>query len=374
VADRPTPAAGMTMPEPRIHWGLVIGVVLALTLLFGVQTYLNQENLTFGGALARQLIVWGAWVPLLPFIIAAARKWRRVGRLSPGIVITQAIIGLCIAMLSSSLAGVLRWAVGLSAYQQLSMVLASSVIGNIGSSILRYWMIAAAYHAIAYSHELRERDLRQARLEASLAQAKLEALQGKLHPHFLFNTLNSIGALIRDQPAAAEQMLGNLSDLLRASLNAEPSREVTLGRELELVRQYVSIQQMRFQDRLSVHVEAAPDALDAYVPHLILQPLVENAIRHGIAPRDAAGTVRIGASRSGDRLRLIVEDDGLGLAKDGRSQEGTGIGLGGTRARLQQLYAGRATFDLQPRVPTGAIATLDLPFHTSPIAADGAPA
>jgi hypothetical protein len=373
VAERVTSASGPAIPEPRIHWGFVVGVVLVLTLLFGVQTWLNQENLSFGVALARQLIVWGSWIPLLPLIIAAARMWRRGRRLDPEMVATQIAIGLGIAMLSSSLAGLLRWLVGLSAYQELPAVLASSIAGNVGSSILRYWMIAAAYHALAYNHELRERDLRQARLEASLAQAQLEALQGKLHPHFLFNTLNSIGALIRDQPAAAEQMLGNLSALLRASLNAEPSRQVTLENELALVRQYVSIQQMRFQDRLSVHVEAAPDALAAYVPHLILQPLVENAIRHGIAPRDAAGTVRIGAGRTGDRLHLIVEDDGLGL-QHGAATEGTGIGLAGTRARLEQLYAGRATVALQPRTPTGVVATLDLPFHTSPIAVGGTPA
>ena len=135
---------------------------------------------------------------------------------------------------------------------------------------------------------MRARDLRAARLEGLLVQAKLDSLQGRLRPHFLFNTLNSIGALIQEQPAAAQQMLGSLSELLRASLHTEPSREVTLERELDLVRQYVSIQQMRFQDWLSVSIETEPDVLHAYVPHLVLQPLVENAIQHGIAPPGSA--------------------------------------------------------------------------------------
>jgi LytS/YehU family sensor histidine kinase len=237
-----------------------------------------------------------------------------------------------------------------------------------------YFIILLLNHALEYYRRFQDEQLSASQLKAELAQAQLQALKMQLHPHFLFNTLNAIAVLIEEDPKAARAMLGQLSDLLRLTLENVETQEVPLRQELEFLDQYLRIQQTRFGERLAIRKAIDPATIEASVPYLILQPLVENAIRHGIAPRDAAGTVRIGASRSGDRLRLIVEDDGLGLAKDGRSQEGTGIGLGGTRARLQQLYAGRATFDLQPRVPTGAIATLDLPFHTSPIAADGAPA
>jgi LytS/YehU family sensor histidine kinase len=155
-------------------------------------------------------------------------------------------------------------------------------------------------------------------------------------------------------------------------LHAEPGREVTLESELDLVRQYVSIQQMRFSDRLTVTIDVAPDALSAQVPHLLLQPLVENAIRHGIAPREAPGHVRIPAGRSGDRLCLQVEDDGLGLGETRPSTAGAGLGLSATEARLRHLYGGGASLKVASRAPTGVIATIDLPFHTTP--AEPAPA
>jgi sensor histidine kinase YesM len=353
-----------------VDWRIVAGVASALALLFTAQNYLSPSITRGSSSLLRtftlQVIVWVSWIVVSPLVFAAARRWRRHQRLSPSIVASQVLTSVGVAMLQAMLAGTLRWITGMSVTEDLSLVLINSAISNLGSNLLRYWLIASAYHAVAYHREVRDREVHAARLQGSLAQAKLESLQGRLHPHFLFNTLNSIGALIRDDPASAEQMLGALSDLLRASLHAEPSREVTLERELDLVRQYVSIQQMRFQDRLHVSIEAGPDVLNAYVPHLVLQPLVENAIRHGIAPREGPGHVRIAAGRTGERLRLIVEDDGVGLTE---AQRGIGgFGLSGTEARLEHLYGGRASLDVCSRVPSGIVATVDLPYHTSPVA------
>ena len=367
-ADTSTPRDDGS-PDVRVNWRVAAGAAAALMALFTFQNYLTPR-LTRGSAslavtFALQFIVWGLWLALCPLIFAIARKWRRTGRFTPGVIVKQQLIGFGVSALHAALAGTIRWTTGLAVFEDLEDVIASSVLANAASNVLRYWFIASVYHALAYHREVRDRDVRAARLEGSLIQAKLDSLQGRLHPHFLFNTLNSIGALIHDQPAAAEQMLGSLSELLRASLHADPSREVTLARELELLRQYISIQQTRFNDRLTVTIDAAPDVLDACVPHLLLQPLVENAIRHGIAPREGPGHVRIAAGPRGDRLRLVVEDDGVGWTKGGATS-GSGIGLSSTRARLEHLYGGAARLEVEARTPTGVTVTVDLPFRTSP--------
>ena len=379
------PSAAEPSAEVRVDFRIIAGAAALLILLFTLQNYLTVAALrgqSLGRTFGLQIIIWTTWVILSPLIFATARVWRRNPRVTPGAVISQLVIGFGVALLHSLVAGTARWALGVSVYDDLDVVLINSVVASLASNVLRYWLIASAYHAVAYHREVRARDLRAARLEGSLVQAKLDSLQGRLRPHFLFNTLNSIGALIQEQPAAAQQMLGSLSELLRASLHAEPSREVTLERELDLVRQYVSIQQMRFQDRLSVSIETEPDVLHAYVPHLVLQPLVENAIQHGIAPREAPGHVRIAAGRAGSRLRLVVEDDGIatdGARAGGRvngessSSAGSGFGLSSTKARLQHLYGREATLEVQVRTPSGFAATVEVPYHTSPVVPEGAP-
>jgi two-component system LytT family sensor kinase len=359
----------------RIDWRIPVGVAAALILLFTLQNYGAPVVVRGGQSIGRtfgiQVIVWTTWLLLCPLIFAAARRWRSQGRITAGNLVSQLMIAFAVAVLHSIIASAARWVLGWPVSDDLAVVILNTIATNLASNLLRYSLISSAYHAVAYHQEVRDRDVRAARLEGSLVQAKLDSLQGRLHPHFLFNTLNSISALIREQPAAAEQMLGSLSELLRASLDAEPSREVTLERELDLARQYTSIQQTRFADRLSVSFEAGPDVQDALVPHLILQPLVENAIRHGIAPRDAAGHVRIAAGREGGRLHLIVEDDGVGVAADRKPAPGSGFGLSSTRARLEHLYGQAATLAVTPRVPTGTVVTVDLPFRAQASALPG---
>src|SRR5262245_3799289 len=359
--------------DVRVDWRIAAGVAAGLALLFTAQNYVApsvaRSGASFQRLLVLQVIVWGVWLALSPWIFAIARKWRRSRRFTIADFVGQAFMAFVVAVVHAILAGTLRWVAGISIYTDLPTVIVASIATTACSNVLRYAMIAAAYHAVAYHHEVRDRDVRAARLEAALVRAKLDSLQGRLQPHFLFNTLNSIAALIHDQPAAAEQMVGSLSDLLRASLHGDPSREVTLEDELGLVRQYVSIQQVRFTDRLSVTIDVAPETLTARVPHLLLQPLVENAIRHGIAPRELPGHVRIAAGRSGDRLRVLVEDDGLGLGDERPSTAGTGFGLSGTEARLRHLYGAGASLLVEPRMPSGVVATVDLPFHTTPVTA-----
>ena len=182
-------------------------------------------------------------------------------------------------------------------------------------------------HALAYYRAGREQELRASQLEARLADARLQLLKMQLHPHFLFNTLNTISELVHEDPATADRMIASLSQLLRESLDAGTVDRVPLGRELDLLERYVEIQRARFGDRLDVGVEIeATELREALVPPLILQPLVENSIRHGLAARVAAGRIRVRAMRRDDRLVLEVQDDGAGLEAHGNTREGVGLG------------------------------------------------
>lgn len=214
--------------------------------------------------------------------------------------------------------------------------------------------------AIGYSREARERE----QLEAELARAQFETLKLQLHPHFLFNTLNSITALIPTDGTSAQRMVEGLSDLLRLTLRSAGDNEVALDRELDLLGHYLDIQQTRFQDRLTVALDIEPGTRQAMVPSLMLQPLVENAIRHGIAPRAAPGLVEIRAAKRDGMLHLEVADDGIG-SQAGLSAGG-GIGLGNTRARLQSLYGASHRFDARSGPGGGFAVTIDIPFHLEP--------
>ncbi|MGA8597157.1 MAG: histidine kinase [Bryobacteraceae bacterium] len=240
-------------------------------------------------------------------------------------------------------------------------------------NITTYWLILGIQYAIRYYRGYHEREREALRLElhaselkTQLTRAHLNTLKMQLQPHFLFNTLNAIMVLVRQQRARqAEEMLARLSDLLRGVLDDVEAQEVPLQRELEYLHLYLSIEQVRFQDRLDVGISADPTVLDAAFPHMGLQPIVENAIRHGIGRSSSAGKIRITATRVDDTLNVTVEDDGPGLS-EASSDLPPGIGLTNTRARLNQLYgdAGRLTIENGPQ--GGAVVTMALPFHLAP--------
>jgi LytS/YehU family sensor histidine kinase len=221
-------------------------------------------------------------------------------------------------------------------------------------NLLVYAMVAGLYHA-----------WRASRLEMQLVQARLDALVGQLQPHFLFNTLHTISAFVLEDPKQANRMITRLSELLRQSFNRERGPLVTLEEELELLDHYVAIQEARFGDRLRVTFRVDPGAASAVVPTLLLQPLVENAIRHGAVPNGSVAQVEIAAIRSGDRLHLEVRDNGPGLAAGAgaTSAGGAGLGLTNTRARLSELYGPNHSFELgNASAGSGAVATVDIPF------------
>jgi two-component system, LytTR family, sensor kinase len=228
-----------------------------------------------------------------------------------------------------------------------------------------YFCLVALGHAIAYWREAEARAISAERLQTRLAEAHLQTLQRQLQPHFLFNTLHTISSLMRSDIEAADQMIDRLSDLLRTSLRSK-TQEVSVREELEILQSYLSIEQTRFRDRLSVGIDVEPDVLDARVPHLLLQPLVENAVRHGIAPRARPGRIDIRVFRRDGQLEIEVQDSGDGLPPDRLLALNDGVGLGNTRARLGYLYGPAHRFAFENLAGGGFKVSIGIPLHAGP--------
>ncbi|HEV2146194.1 MAG TPA: histidine kinase [Longimicrobiaceae bacterium] len=230
------------------------------------------------------------------------------------------------------------------------------------SEVVSYVLVLGTIYAVQYYERLRDREMDAARLAGHLAEARLSSLKMQLNPHFLFNTLHSVSTLMHRDVEAADEMLARLSVLLRLSLQHHDTQEVTLQQEMEFLVPYLEIEQIRFRDRLTVRTHLARDTLAARVPHLILQPLVENAIRHGIAPRAGPGTVEVSVERVDGALRLVVQDDGVGVGAS-EGGRGTGVGLSNTRARLQALYGEAHRFAVEPAPGGGTRVTVSIPMR-----------
>ena len=224
-----------------------------------------------------------------------------------------------------------------------------------------YLAMVGIEHAIRYFSEARDRETQLARLSEQLAGAKLSALQSQLNPHFLFNSLNTVAVLVRDnETTRATSVIEHLSDVLRRTLSRTQANEVSLEDELDLVREYLAVEQARFSDRLRPNIDVDASLLSAAVPSFALQHLVENAIRHGISKRTGAGVVSIRGRRAGDSLELVVTDDGGGIAGDIHAR---GHGLDNTRERLRTLYGDRALLTVEPIPPHGVAARMVIPYH-----------
>jgi two-component system, LytTR family, sensor kinase len=353
----------------RLKWVIIAGFWLFFGLLNASQLYfgLRMENfpVPVGRMFAAEVLAWGAWALLTPLVLWLGRRFpiERTARARALAVHIPA----CLLIAAAHLAFFEYVLVTLKPFgpQRDSRTFWEQFLGRASSQLHIELLIYAATlglgYAVSYYERFRERERRASQLEAQLAQAQLQALKMQLHPHFLFNTLNGIASLVRDNKnRAAVDMLAGLSDLLRYTLENAGKQEVPLKEELEFLELYLGIQQMRFPDRLRVEMRVAPETLDALVPNLILQPIVENAIRHGISQRPTPGVVGIEASRDGERLRVNVYDDGPGLRPNGGA--GGGVGLSNTRERLAQLYGERQRFTLSEREGGGVEAALVLPF------------
>jgi len=340
-----------------------------LGLVFATQLYLAEQRFsthpsTWWHSARAELPDWYLWGALALVVRGLSRRfrinrenWERAVPIHLGSSLTLGFLHL---LLSTAIQVTLR---GADAYPFLPRLVDNFAV-SYHWNLLIYWAIVALVHARDYARDAQEHGMRAAQLEASVAEARLQALTQQLRPHFLFNTLNAIAELIHEDPDTAERMVGRLADLLRRTLETDGTAEVPLTSELELVDGYLDIQAVRFRDRLKVRREVAGDARGAQVPAMILLPLVENAVRHGVAARPGPGVVGIRARRDADTLRLEVWDDGPGLGETAASTAlRPGIGLANTRARLAQLYGASQALELVDGDPRGLVVRLSLPFH-----------
>jgi LytS/YehU family sensor histidine kinase len=340
---------------------------------FGDDVVNAPEHWRRSDILAIEVIVAYIWVFLTPVVVALARRFP-IERPKAGrhILVHVLLSLLCAASVVMLFAGVIIALGAGRSIMTLSLmeVLPPAFVGGTHQHLYTYWVIIAVYHAIRYHHAYLERDaqaaalaLRAAELKKDLGRAQLRALKAQLEPHFLYNTLNTIMVLIRQRTQTeALDMLRGLRELLECVLRDTDAQEVPLDRELEYLRLYLAIEQVRFRDRLHVEIAVEPGLRDAAVAYMCLQPIVENAIRYGVARRSAAGTIRIRASRERDALRLSVQDDGVGFGSPTFPLR-TGIGLANTRARLETLYGHHAALEVKRAPQGGTIATIVLPYR-----------
>jgi sensor histidine kinase YesM len=274
------------------------------------------------------------------------------------------VAGLVAALAASSLEGLTRhYLPWYESRATLAGEVRSAIAQYYPFDFLLYFMVAGIAGALLYARQLREREVRAAQLETQLAQAQIDALALQLQPHFLFNTLHAIAGMVGEDPARASRMIARLGELLRYSMRRSHRQFVPLSEELDFLEHYVAIQEARFDERLRVVFDIAAGVGGAEIPPLLLQPLVENAIQHGVSARSTPGTITISAMRENGALHLTVRDDGPGLPLHGGRLRREGIGLANTRARLAQLYADAYRFEWSNGEHGGAELRIALPFR-----------
>lgn len=346
---------------------MIAGAWLIVGLFFFSQMYLlhprTKQVYDSTHELVYELALSFIWACSTPLVVWLSNRFRieRQHWLRP--VVSHLIAGVLIAFVQCALHGlILKAAFDSSSPLTISQLLPSFYF-NIDKMLMVYWMIVFISHTYIYYQRFQERELKAAQLEAQLAQAQLQALRMQLHPHFLFNTLNAISSLMHIDVEAADRMMTRLSDLLRLTLESAGKQMVTLKEEIDFLKRYVEIEQIRFHDRLTVSIDISPDTLDAEVPTLILQPLVENAIKHGITPRASAGRVEVSARRENGSLLLRVNDNGMGFSKQRMPVFKEGLGISNTRSRLQKLYGSSHRFEISNGPSEGVVVEVSFPFQ-----------
>jgi len=332
-----------------------------LALLFTPQTYLanlsSPTPLSWGLAVLVNLILFYTWAYLTPLVLSFGSRFPLERSYLTRNILIQLILSLLFAPLHIILM-ITANRIFLSSYigeYELPIPFTVLMAGFGATNVMIYWGITAVSQAINYFRKYQQRNFQ-------LAQAELQVLKMQLHPHFLFNTINAISELVYEEPEVADQTLSQLSDLLRLSLKSGKAQEVSLQEELNFLKKYIEIQQTLLQQRLTIELKISPETLAAKVPNMILQPLVENAIRHGIAPSVNGGVLQIEARRENEMLLLIIKDNGCGLVSADKILKSGGIGISNTRERLQQLYGNKQTFNLAQPNDGGFMVSILIPF------------
>jgi two-component system, LytTR family, sensor kinase len=312
---------------------------------------------------------WYVWAVLTPPILWLARRYP-FDRHNWGRVVLVHSIGVFVFTFAHSAASAYARVLTMDALSTRVVLFSSALqerfVLNFDYEAMTYWFLVGISHALDYRRQSAEREITAANLQARLAEANLDALQRQLHPHFLFNTLHTISALIHRNAEAADAMLARLSDLLRLTLNRVRTRQLALKEELDFIQKYLEIEQERYGDRLRVVFDIDPTVLDAAVPNFVLQPIVENALRHGIGPKVGGGRIDIIARREHTRLCLIVRDDGYGVASDSLNALNEGVGVSNTRSRLAHLYGDQHRFEFRTPPKGGLEVTVGIPMVMLP--------
>ena len=349
-------------------WAM-LGVIYAGPIYFEVRSE-GMEHAAWR-VFSWGILTWLAWAPLTPAIVWLARRYSLVEEHWKRNLLIHLPAFLFISALHTAAGTIVALSIkpfdnmGSSPFAFWPRFVAR-LPGAFGPDLVVYGAVAGTCYALDYYRKYREREFLASRLEAQLAQAQLDSLRMQLHPHFLFNTLNSIVGLVRDNKnSAAVSMLVGLSDLLRHALEHSARHEVELREELNFIKLYLKIQEMRFSDRLHIEFDIDPATTRALVPNLILQPLTENALRHGIGRSADSGLVGISSAITNGHLRLTVYDNGAGLPDDWQMKGSTGIGLANTAARLQQLYDDNHQFDIRNRDGGGVEVVILMPMRTA---------
>ena len=362
MSDRNAPAG--FLPRSRVGRGVLLAVLwTVIGALFALPNLGGRDGPT---NLAFSLTQWWAWGVVAPLIVAADRRLpfsdlqlarRLLAHLALGLVFTSLFVYVSAALRAA--ARLIPWEAVFT-----PALLTSAFRGMFLWGLLVYWLIVGAWLALSYYERFVTSELRRERLERRFSEARLNALRLQLDPHFLFNALNTVSAQVDRDPRLARRMIEHLGDLLRLSLESKDRQEVALVEELAFLEHYLAIQRIRFGDHLRVRTDVAPEVRHASVPSLILQPLVENAVRHGLASRAGGGTVTVTARPAGERLEIRVQDDGIGLPPGWQLETGAGVGLSVTRERIAELHPnGSSRFTVSPRAGGGTAVAIDLPLR-----------
>jgi signal transduction histidine kinase len=338
--------------SPFHRFALALAAWTALAVFFAVTTsltYVSQARAPlWGPVLAQALAQWWIWAALTPLVmwLAARVPIQRPHRLRS--IAVHLVVAIVVAVAKVSVEGWVRqWLFGVRPYL---------LVNNLALQMAIYAALVAGAHVL---HRYIDSRARASAVEAALGRANLQLLRAQLQPHFLFNALGAIAELVHEDPDRADRMIGQLSELLRATVDIGDRHEITMGEETALLQAYLAIQQTRFGDRLAASIDV-PDACRAVrVPFLLLQPLVENAIHHGLGSRTSGGAVAVTATRDGESLVLTVDDDGVGWVEG----DGSGVGLVNTRERLSALYGPDAEVRVRPRPGGGTSVRIRLPWR-----------
>jgi signal transduction histidine kinase len=355
-----------------LFYGLiVVGVWGVIGLISGIQNHLNALGVDKPSSLSEQILRtfrnYSLFALLTPFAIVMARRFRFT---------RDHWLRSLIAMVAGFFMFSIAWAVLRVLFFPIHIVKTGALIApslevlqdfwesNFENALWMYFPIVCITYTVLYYQESRQRQLAESQLQTQLAKAQLSLLQAQLHPHFLFNTLHAISTLMNRDVAGARSMIVRLSDLLRMAMQSVTVQQVTLKQELEFLDNYLGIEKIRFQDRLTVELDIAPETLDALVPNLLLQPLVENAVRYGVAMQPGRGSVRIASRREKTNLLIEIDDSGPGITEDFLPKK-EGVGLSNTRSRLARLYGEAQKLELINQPERGLRVSVVIPFQTA---------